>query len=565
MTRALTRLLFILCIAVATLALCSHIFAQGAAAPPASPASAPTLGKSLRYCNPLSIETSSQNGGSQGVSLGDVTVIKENNKYYMYCTGGGAWVSDNLVNWKYQRAVFRSGNLPVAPHVVKYNGQFYCSGNDAPLYRAPDPLGPFELVGQWMDEKGQNWRGAFDVDIFIDDDNKPYLYYSARSINGIYGVPLNPDKPNVFAAAPTHLFAFDKSHIWERYGDMNEYSEVTWIEGPWMFKRNGTYYLEYSASGTQWISYATGVYTGKSPLGPFKYAPVNPVLRQTTGVVTGPAHGSVVEGADGNFWQFSTLVMNTPPGGRRLAMDPIGFDKDGNMFVPKVSDTPQWGPGAVADPARNGDSGSIPLTVNKLRVMRARSSVSSQRPGRDAAYATDNWNGTWWEPAEDDSQPTLTLDLGPATESDPVQQFTIDSCRIMFSTGSGFGGGRGGGAAGRGARGAAAGGPAVGGPATGVPAAGGPVAPGQAPVQPAAPTAIAFQYKLDASSDGTAYKTVLDKTDNKITKYIEYDEIPPTACRFVRLTITGWPRVGTNPLGIVEFTVFGKPIEPPKP
>jgi xylan 1,4-beta-xylosidase len=561
MSRFANRLLLALVSACAILAVSAPLFAQPAAKS-AAPA-APTIGKSLRYCNPLSIPTSAQNGSSQGVSLGDVTVMRENNKYYMYCTGGGAWVSDDLVNWKYQRVEFRSGSLPVAPHVVKYNGAFYCSGNSAPLYRAASPLGPFEVAGQWLDEKGQNWTGAFDVDIFIDDDNKPYLFYSGHSTKGIYGVPLKPDTPNQFAAAPTHLFAFDKSHIWERYGDANEYSEVTWIEGPWMFKRNGTYYLEYSASGTQWISYATGVYTAKSPLGPFKYAPVNPILRQTTGVVTGPAHGCVVEGPDGNLWQFSTLVMNNPPGGRRLAMDPIGFDKDGNMFVTRASDTPQWAPGVVADPARNSDSGSIPLTINKLRAMRARSSFSSQRPGRDAAYALDNWNGTWWEPAEDDAQPMLTLDLGAATDQDPVQEFTIDSCRIMFSTGSGGLGGRGGGA-GRGA-GAAAPGAGAGGRGAAVAGAGGPgAAPsGQAPGgQPAAAGATAFQYKIEASPNGTNYTTVLDKTNNSVSKYIEFDEIPPTVCRFIRLTITNWPRVGNNPLGIVEFTVFGKPVEP---
>ena len=50
---------------------------------------APVVGKSLRYCNPLSIPTSSQNGSAQGVSLGDVTVVEDNGKYYMFCTGGG--------------------------------------------------------------------------------------------------------------------------------------------------------------------------------------------------------------------------------------------------------------------------------------------------------------------------------------------------------------------------------------------------------------------------------------------------------------------------------------------
>jgi hypothetical protein len=63
------------------------------------------------------------------------------------------------------------------------------------------------------------------------------------------------------------------------------------------------------------------------------------------------------------------------------------------------------------------------------------------------------------------------------------------------------------------------------------------------------------------SVDGKEFSTVVDKTDNGITRYTEFDEIPPTRCRYVRLTVTGWPP-RANPLGVVEFTVFGKPVLP---
>jgi xylan 1,4-beta-xylosidase len=494
---------------------------------------APVLGKSLRYCNPLPIETSARDGSPQGVSLGDVTVVREGAKYYMFCTGGGGWVSDDLVNWKHEGVDVRGGRVPVAPHVAKYKGQFYMSGNNAPLYRAPSILGPYEVVGQWTDATGKPWTGisnghpwdgAFDVDIFVDDDAKPYLYFPGRSTDGIYVVPLDPNDLSHFAAAPTHLFGFDKSHVWERYGEMNEYPGTAWIEGPWMVKRAGTYYLQYSASGTQWLSYATGVYTGQRPAGPFTYAPKNPILRKTTGVVTGPGHGCLVQGPDGQWWQFYTIVLSNPPGGRRLGMDPVSFDARGNLVVRGPSETPQWGPGAVADPARDGDSGSLALTINKMRAMNTKSRFSSQRPGHEAAYAADNSTGTWWEPAEDDAAPSITIDLSPATEFDPVQLFTVDSSRILFATGRigyGFGGTQ----------------------ATATP-------------QPGAVTA--YQYKIEASTDGMTFTTILDKTRSTTTKYVEFDELPPTICRFIRLIVTGWPHRENAPLGILEFTAFGK-------
>jgi hypothetical protein len=499
---------------------------------------APVLGTSLRYCNPLPIEASSRDGSPQGIGLGDVTVVREGGRYYLFGTGGGGWVSDDLVNWRYQGVDMREGRVPVAPHVVKYNGQFYMSGNNAPLYRAPAILGPYEVAGNWTDvsgkpfagvSNGRPWVGAFDVDIFVDEGNTPYLYFPGRSTDGIYVVALDPRNLSRFAGEPRRLFGFDPSHAWERYGEMNEYPDVSWIEGPWMLKRRGTYYLQYSASGTQWLTYATGMYTGKSPVGPFTYAAVNPILRKTTGVVTGTAHGSIVEGPDGHLWQFYTIVMSNPPGGRRVGMDPVGFDARGNLFVRGPSETPQWGPGAVADPARHGDSGSLPLTIGKMRAMNSKSAFSSQRPGREAAYAVDNSTGTWWEPADDDLQPSITIDLGPATEFDPIQRFRVDSSRILFAAGRGF------------------------------------RSPAAAPPAPNPDGVVAHRYRIEASDDGTEFSTLLDKTRNTITKYVEFDELPPTSCRFVRLTLTGWPRNAGTPLGIVEFTVFGKAISPSAP
>ena len=492
---------------------------------------APSIGKSARYCNPLPIPASSRDGSPRGTSLGDITVVREGDAYYLFATGGGAWVSKDFLDWKYMPVEVRGGRLPVAPHVVKYNGAFYMSGNSAPLYRAANILGPYELVGPWKDEKGapwtgvsngKKWEGAFDVDIFVDDDNKPYLYFPGRSTDGIYVAPLDAKDLSRFAAAPRHLFGFDPKHAWERWGENNEYLHTGWIEGPWVFRRNGTCYLEFSASGTQWLSYASGVYTAKNPLGPFTYSPRNPLLRKTTGIVTGPGHGSVVKGPDGNWWVFYTIVLPNPPGGRRVGMDPVGFDAQGNMYVRAVTETPQWAPGVVANPVRDGDSGSIPVTVNKLRAMHQLGSFSSERPGHEAAYAVDGSNGTWWEPADDDPHPTLTVDLSANTEFEDPIYFDVDSSRIEFSTGE------------RGLFGPRAGATA---PYTGSPA---------------------FQYKIEASRDGQAWETILDKTRNTVTRYTEFDELQPAVCRFVRLTITDWPHLPGMPLGVLEFTVFGR-------
>jgi xylan 1,4-beta-xylosidase len=473
----------------------------------------PEIGKTARYCNPLPMIISP--GGN---AAGDVTVIRDKGRYYMFCSGGGVWVSDDMLNWSFQYVE----NVPVAPHVVKYNGSFYMCGNESPVYKADNPLGPYTSIGDWKntpDVKG-GWNGAFDVDIFVDDDNQPYLYYPGRGVSGIYVVPLDKNDISRFAGPVKHLFGFNSNHVWERYGEMNEYTDVAWIEGPWLQKHNGIYYLEYSASGTQWKTYADGYYTAKSPMGPFTYASNNPLLRKIDGIVTGPAHGSIVEGPDGNLWQFYTIVLSNPPGGRRIGMDRIIFDKDGNISV-TVTETPQWAPGAVTDPVK-GNSGSIPVTINKVRSMNALSRFSSEQPGHDAAYAVDNSTSTWWEPATTDTQPTLTIELSPATRFDVVQLFTIDGVRLLFNSGR----------------------MRFGRPTS---------------TASAQPSTDLYQYKIDVSMDGKIYDSVLDQTNNTLPRNTIFEEIPPVKCRFVRLTMTNWPK--TTPLGIIEFTVFGKPAD----
>lgn len=473
-------------------------------------AQSPEVGKTIRYCNPLPMIIAP--GGN---ASGDVTVIREKGKYYMFCTGGGAWVSNDMLHWTFKRVK----NVPTAPDVVKYNDSFYMCGNESPVYKADNPLGPYTSIGDWKntpDVKG-GWNGAFDVDIFIDDDNKPYLYYPGRGVSGIFVVPLDPNDISKFAGPVKHLFGFDSSHVWERYGEMNEYTDVSWIEGPWLQKRKGIYYLEYSASGTQWKTYAEGYYTARSPMGPFTYASNNPLLRRTDGIVTGPGHGSIVEGPDGNLWQFYTIVLLNPPGGRRIGMDRIIFEKNGNMSV-KVTDTPQWAPGAVKDPAK-GNSGSIPVTIDKMRAMNALSSFSSEQSGHYAAYAVDNSSGTWWEPAPTDTMPTLTIELSPATRFDVVQLFKIDGVRLLFN--------------------------------------GGNRRLGMLSNTASIPSSYVYQYKIDVSMDGKKYVTAFDQTKNTISRNTIFEEITPVKCRFVRLTMTNWPKA--IPLGIIEFTIFGKP------
>ncbi len=123
---------------------------------------------------------------------------------------------------------------------------------------------------------------------------------------------------------PKKMIAFEPDRFpWQRLGDWNEQPARGWVEGAWMLKRNGTYYLTYAAAGTENRTYAMGCAVSKSPLGPFVPQKNNPILRTTTGLVTGTAHGCVVEGPQNSLWAFYTVRAGVVHGfERRLAMDP---------------------------------------------------------------------------------------------------------------------------------------------------------------------------------------------------------------------------------------------------
>ena len=469
-----------------------------------------------RYVNPLPLEfypvlSSGSGDRFDWIDNADPVVVRHDGQYYLFATGGMAWVSSDLVNWKYHPVTIPEGRFyESAPHVAEYKGNFYMCGNTQDFFRSPHPLGPWEFIGEFKDEKGKTF-GLFDAMMFVDDDERVYMYFCGGG--GISGVELDQNDLSKFKSAPTLFFRFDPSHIWERLGDRNEYSKISFIEAPWMTKHNGTYYLQYSGPGTEWKTYAVGYYTSSSPLGPFTYYSGSPILLHNKGLINGVGHHCVIDAPDGTLWAFFNINYQSGLGGgggmgRRIGMDPVEIDEDGNMNILGPTETPQWGPGLKTQALDDAIGGVIPVSVSKDRY-----SVSSEAPGRDAQYAFDNYVRTWWEADANDPQPRLMIDLGFGNSD---QEFIINSSRIIFtahkwlkrSTGI------------------------VTGP---------------------------YQYKIEVSSDGETFKTAIDKTKNNLIKNVEYDEIDPVRCRYVRLTITGAPP--NVPVCIIEFTVFGNPVE----
>ena len=429
----------------------------------------------------------------------DPTVLYENGKWYLYPSCGMLYVSEDFRTWRHIR--MEPYDIGYAPTVVKHKGRFLLAASGSELYVSDRPEGPFRSLGPFRDAQG-NRVGFGDPMLFSDEDGRLYMYSGCGE--AIRGCELDPDDPTRMRMENRLMFSMNvDEHIWERMGDWNEDRSYSWIEGSWMYKRNGTYYLIYSAPGTQWSTYAMGAYTGTSPLGPWTYMPGNPFLISRHGLIRGTGHGSVVDGPDGTAWVFYTCcVCRAGIFERRIGFDPIGFGEDGTILPVRVSETPSWAPGVLPHPERSNLTGLLPMTQRK--PCRASSSV----PGRDPIYATDDSMITWWQPEREDPEPVLTVFLSHTEHA----VFRVSAVRVIWTD-------------------------------VGLDIHHG-VLPGP------------FGYAVDAKN-GEDWVCVLDKSDNTADMLIDYQTFPPVLTDAVRIRITKKP-AGIEP-GLVSFTVFGTP------
>jgi hypothetical protein len=316
----------------------------------------------------------------------------------------------------------------VGPSIAEHNGKFYLSGNGGVgMWKSSGPLGPWKRIGDILDHNGEKIFWA-DLMFFVDDDGSFYCYHhsgSGRGTDGIFVTLLDPASDFTRAAGPTrNCFAYEPSHIWERWGDRNEHPNIAWIESPWLTKHNGQYYLQYSGAGTEWKTYAVGVYVSDSALGPFRYQETSPILKDQGGLLNGTGHHAMVTGPDGRLWcLYHVLFRNRDKFDRRLALDPVGFDTEGRMFIDGPSEVLRFIPLSTPTSAKPvGKMGKI-VSQNKPAT------ASGSLPGRPALYAVDNNIRTWWQAADNTFPQWMSVDL--------MEPFGLIALRVIFAEASG--------------------------------------------------------------------------------------------------------------------------------
>ena len=327
------------------------------------------------------------------IAFGDPYVLlASDGKYYMYGTGGvrdgfGCYVSDNLEDWKYLGAVYR-GNTEEswaescfwAPEVYEKDGRFYMffSANwkvnptgEKENFRigvavADSPAGPFREIGNApLFDPGYP---VIDANILTDDDGRCYLYYSrccykhpveseiadwARDKglfdeieeSWIYGVELKPDfsgtigEPVMLLCPPKKMS--DAQSEWESRSVTSGAVNRRWTEGSFIIKKDGLYYMMYSANFFGGEDYAVGYAVSDSPLGPFRKSADNPVMEKNTpqgGSVSGVGHNSITWSKDGKRMFCVYHGRTTSTGSDRVVFIDRMEIKDGHLKV--------YGPGS---------------------------------------------------------------------------------------------------------------------------------------------------------------------------------------------------------------------------
>lgn len=382
------------------------------------------------YCNPINIPYKFQHYGKFAHrEAADPTLVLFKGRYYLFASmSAGFYHSEDLVNWKWQEN--RSLDMyRYAPDVRQIGDWLYFCASDrgipSTIWRTKDPLsGEFEKVSEPFD--------FWDPDLFVDDDGRVYLYWGCGNTDPIYGIELDPATMLPIGEKKALIDQDMANHGWERGNFPGKEKRASgfpmnvimyflnrsgrpYMEGAFMTKYNGKYYLQYAAPGTEQAVYGDGYYVGDSPLGPFTFGKNTPFSFKPGGFITGAGHGSTIWDKAGNLWHAATMRISVNQSmERRLGLFPAGFDAEGLLYCNQnFADYPVVLPDGKFDP-----------WTMKPRYMllsyRKQVSASSSLPGHGPELAVNENIRSWWC-AQGSSGEWFQIDLGKVYEPHSLQ------------------------------------------------------------------------------------------------------------------------------------------------
>jgi hypothetical protein len=461
------------------------------------------------FCNPVNIDygyTPIPNFSEWGRhrATADPVIVNYRGDFYLFSTNQwGYWWSPDLLHWNFISKKFlrpwNEGYDELCAPAVGVIG-------DTMIVFGSTYTSQFTI---WMstNPKANEWKplvdsfdiGGWDPAFFTDDDGRLYMYNGSSNRYPLYGVELNRKTLQPKGARKEMYFLEQDRYGWQRFGEHSDNTFLDpFIEGAWMSKHNGKYYLQYGAPGTEFSGYADGVLVGETPLGPFT-PQSDPLSFKPGGFSRGAGHGSSFQDNKGKWWHVSTSIVcvkNTFE--RRIGIWPAGFDRDDMMYTEtSFGDYPQY------LPAYRNDSNTGPgwMLLNYKKPV----TVSSTLGAYTANNAVDENIKTYWSASSSDKGEWIQSDLGAVSTIHAVQINYADQDVDQSFLGKSLG--------------------------------------------------VYHQYTLYYSTDGKNWKVLADKSQNKTDVPHDYIELEkPVQARYIKLENIHMP---TGKFAISGLRVFG--------
>lgn len=261
-----------------------------------------------------------------------------------------AFSSPDLVNWTKHESIIDSSEVSWAhkamwaPGVIEKDGKYYFffAANDIQsedelggigVAVSDTPGGPYkDLLGKPLINEIVNGAQPIDQFVFKENDSTYYMFYGGwRHCNVV-------------------LLENDFTGI-RPFPDGELYKEVTpegYVEGPFMFKKDGKYYFMWSEGGWGSPDYRAAYAIADDPLGPFDR--IDTILEQDLEVATGAGHHSVIHKPNSDDWYIvyhRRPLENEHRDHRVTCIDRMEFDENG--FIKPVKMTFE---GVAANPIR---------------------------------------------------------------------------------------------------------------------------------------------------------------------------------------------------------------------
>jgi beta-xylosidase len=272
-----------------------------------------------------------------------------NGRYWIYPTYSApydeqvffdAFSSPDLVNWTKHGHIFGRRNVNWlkralwAPGIVEKEGKYYLffGANDIQSDKetggigiavSDRPEGPFhDYLDKPLIDKFHNGAQPIDQFVFRDTDGTYLLYYGGWGHCNV--ARLSDDFKSLVP-----------------FRDGKTFREVTpegYVEGPFMFMRDGKYYFMWSEGGWTGPDYCVAYAIADSPYGPFRR--IGKILQQDPAVATGAGHHSVIHEPASDRWYivYHRRPLGETDGNHRVTcIDELTFEADGRIAPVKIT------------------------------------------------------------------------------------------------------------------------------------------------------------------------------------------------------------------------------------